>query len=287
MNLMSPQLQAFMSVVETKTVHAAAALLNLTQTAVTQRIRALETQLRTTLFIRSRRGMELTPEGEALLRYCQTVKVLEGETIAKISGAGHISEIEVRIVGPSSTMRSRIIPNLIEVIKKFPNLLLRFIFSDADNLQQQLKAGNCDFAILTATNAAPEMSTKALMPERYKLVCSSKWKKYSLDSILQNQRIIDFYASDQMTLNYLQHFNLLPSMQKTRHFVNNIDAIAELVAAGVGYTTLTEEFASRYIHEGKIIFLNDAKHYEYQPLLAWYPRTEMPDYFATVIANIN
>ena len=68
MSLLSPQLQAFLKVAEQKTVHGAADKLFLTQTAVTQRIRTLETSLGTTLFIRTRRGMALTSEGGALLR---------------------------------------------------------------------------------------------------------------------------------------------------------------------------------------------------------------------------
>ncbi len=83
MSLLSPQLQAFQAIVKYKTVHAAADTLNVTQTAVTQRIRALEEKLRVTLFIRTRRGMLLTSEGEALLRYCQAVRDIEGEALAK------------------------------------------------------------------------------------------------------------------------------------------------------------------------------------------------------------
>lgn len=53
MSLLSPQLKAFMAIIDAKTVHAAASILNITQTAVTQRLRNLEAQLKTTLFIRS------------------------------------------------------------------------------------------------------------------------------------------------------------------------------------------------------------------------------------------
>lgn len=286
MNLISPQLQAFMAVVEKKTVHAAADLLHLTQTAITQRIRGLETHLKTTLFLRSRRGMELTREGEALLRYCQTVKILEGETIAKIVGSGLTTEVEIRIAGPSSIMRSRIIPALLDFPKKFPNVLLHFIFNDVESSQQQLKAGECDFAILPNTHVAQEMSSKALKSERYKLVCAASWQKRSLKEILQSERIIDFNPSDNMTLNYLQHFNLLPTAQKSRHFVNNIDSMAALVEAGIGYTTLTEEFASTHIHAKKMIVLNNNKSYEHYPALVWYPRAEMPSYFSDLVKRI-
>ena len=78
MRLLSHNLQAFIAVVEQSTVHGAAKQVNLTQTGVTQRIRALESDLQTTLFLRSRKGMKLTREGEALLRYCRGAVDLEG-----------------------------------------------------------------------------------------------------------------------------------------------------------------------------------------------------------------
>jgi DNA-binding transcriptional LysR family regulator len=55
--------KAFLATVELGTVHAAAEKMGLTQTAVTQRIKALEADLGLTLFLRSRRGMALTEDG--------------------------------------------------------------------------------------------------------------------------------------------------------------------------------------------------------------------------------
>lgn len=286
MNLMSPQLQAFIAVVENKTVHAAATSLNLTQTAVTQRIRNLEAQLKTTLFIRSRRGMEITKEGEALLRYCHSIKALEGETLAQIAGLGINSEIEISIAGPSSIMRSRIAPKLIKFTKIYSNVLLHFVFDDNEDLHHKLRSGEYDFAIMTADNITQEMTEKKMQPEHYILVCSSAWENRSLTDILKNERIIDFYPFDKMTFNYLEHFNLLELANKSRHFVNNIDSMADLVINQMGYTTLTADIAEKYLQAKQLIILNQAKIFKYQPHLVWYSRTEIPNYFADLIKQI-
>src|SRR5262245_44627485 len=106
MSLLSPQLEAFVTIARHKTVHGAAVALHITQTAVTQRIRMLESRLGTTLFIRTRRGMMLTTEGEALLRYCQAASELEGEALAIIQGAAKETAIRFCITGPTSIMHS-------------------------------------------------------------------------------------------------------------------------------------------------------------------------------------
>lgn len=74
----NPNLAAFKQVAQTGSVHAAAKDLGLTQTAVTKRIKSLEETLGLTLFLRSRRGMQLTADGLALLQHARAVDELEG-----------------------------------------------------------------------------------------------------------------------------------------------------------------------------------------------------------------
>src|ERR1700729_3496524 len=95
MSLLGPNLEAFLAVVKTKTVLAAAQEIGLTQTGVTQRIRSLERDLRVTLFSRSRTGMRLTPEGESLLQFCRSAQDLEGLTLSQMKGKGRDHEVSI------------------------------------------------------------------------------------------------------------------------------------------------------------------------------------------------
>ena len=60
---------AFLKVIECGSFTIAADELNYTQSAVSQMISALEKELKTTLFIRSKFGLQLTKEGEQLKPY--------------------------------------------------------------------------------------------------------------------------------------------------------------------------------------------------------------------------
>lgn len=287
MSLIDQKLLAFIAVVENKTVHAAAKALHLTQTAVTQRIRNLENQLKTTLFLRSRRGMQLTAEGAALLKYCHAIKSLEGETTAEISGMALDAETELKISGPSSIMRSRVVPALKTINQLFPKLRLWFDFNDEEQLPQKLRFGEFDFIITTDQDITDELTFKKLIPEKYVLVCCEKWKKRALKDIIQHEPIIDFHTTDKMTYNYLNHFGLMELASKNRHFVNNIDSMAELVEAGMGYTTLTKETAQIHLQNKEMTYLNKGQYFKYQPVLAWYARVNEPKYFKELIKRIN
>lgn len=283
MSLLSPQLQAFMAVSRHKTVHGAASILHVTQTAVTQRIHTLEAKLGSTLFIRTRRGMMLTPEGEALLRYCNAVTEIEGEALAQIKGAATESIIQVGITGPTSMMRSRIIPQCLPVIKKYPNLLAYFDISDIENRVRALRSGEMQFAILRHEDVTPEMEHKKLHPERYALVCTSAWKKRKLHDIISSERIIDYDPNDEMTFNYLKQYNLFHLAKHDRHFVNRTESLALMLQEGLGYGVLTAEFCKPYIENQTLIMLNSGKMYENVMSLAWYTRPEPASYFMALI----
>lgn len=286
MSLLSPPLLAFLAIVKHKTVHAAAESIHLTQTAVTQRIRSLEKSLRITLFIRTRRGMTLTQEGEALLRYCQSAKLLEGEALAQIQKTGSDTEVELTIAAPTSIMRSRILKPCLTVMKKFPNLLLHFDVDDHDDRREKLRAGTADLVILREEDCRPEMQHKILKPEEYILVCSSKWKSRRLKEIIQNERVIDFNQTDTMTFDYLKQYHLFEYAKRGRYFVNRTENLALLATEGIGYTTLAKEYAKPYLEQNELMVLNQGKSLNMAFALAWFDRPEPPNYFSAVVNAI-
>ena len=286
MSLLSPPLEAFWAVVRKGTVQDASKILGLTQTGVTQRIRSLEKQLKTTLFIRSRKGMKLTTEGEALLLFVKGSLDIEGMALSKIQRAAKDSIIEVSISGPSSILRSRVIPNLISLKNRFPYMRYRFDLSDTENNVGKLKTGFCDFAILEHHLVAREMDSKIIKAERYCLYGPASWKRRLLPDILKSETIIDFNQNDLMTFNILDKYKLKPQITKERHFANNTDALASMITGGLGYSVLAEEFAALHVKRGELIKLGEDLFLDYKIALAWYPRHERPVYFQAIISTI-
>lgn len=282
MSLLSPPLEAFWAVVQKGTVQEASRTIGLTQTGVTQRVRSLEKLLKTTLFIRSRKGMKLTAEGEALLQYVKQSLENEGMTLSRIQGTAIDSIIDISISGPSSILRSRVIPNLSNVIKSQKNLRFHFDLSDVESNSDKLKTGHCDLAILEHHDVTKEMDSKILKPERYKLYAATSWKRRSFLDIISTEPIIDFNSQDMMTYNYLDKYKLKSKARPSRHFANNTDALTAMISAGLGYSVLSEEYATPYIKKGEIFDLSPTQFYDFKIALAWYHRPHMPDYFKSI-----
>ena len=266
-----------------KTIHGAVDEIHLTQTGITQRIRTLEKRLSTSLFVRSRRGMVLTKEGEALLRYCQQVEHLEGEALSSIAGTGTEKIVSISITGPTTIIHSRLTPSCIKVAKAFPQLLLKFDMNDNANCVNSLRRGDNQLAIIEPSYLSNEMAHKPLKPELYVLVASPTWKKRSLKDILRNERIIDFDESDQMTFNYLKHYDLFSFANKDRHFANRTTTLSLMIAKALGYGVLPLEFAKPYINSGQLVVINAGKAYPHALTLAWFARHQPPKYFSALI----
>ncbi len=180
-------------------------------------------------------------------------------------------------------MGSRIIPQCIPVIKEFPKLQLHFDINDVENRIKSVRSGEAQFAIVQQADVPAEMCKKKLNPEDYVLVCAPSWKKRTLYDIIQNERIIDFDPTDQITFNYLKKHRLFSKARHDRHFANRIESLALMIIEGAGYGVLTKEFSEHYVKDRKLILLNEGRVYENEIALVWYERPEPPHYFSALI----
>jgi DNA-binding transcriptional LysR family regulator len=90
-----------------------------------------------------------------------------------------------------------------------------------------------------------------------------------------------------MTFNYLDKYKLKTLARKERHFANNTDALISMITSELGYSVLAEEFAQYYVKRGELIKLGGDQFLDFKIALAWYPRSEKPDYFQAIIKNIS
>src|SRR5215831_1274529 len=97
-------LRAFVAVVETGSVTAAAGSLHLTQAAVSQQLKRLEALFATALFERHHKRLRLKADGERLLAHAQRLIALNDEILASMRKPAYAGEVSLGvptdIVGP-------------------------------------------------------------------------------------------------------------------------------------------------------------------------------------------
>lgn len=278
-------LDSFEAIARLGTAHAAAKELGVTQTAITQRIKALEEGMGVTLFLRSRKGMALTDEGSALLQYQKNIIDAEGSLLAKITGE-HRQEVSLTIAGPTSAISTRVADNCLPIYSKYPFLRLNLLSEDHKDLIGMIKRGEADLAIVSPNQVPNEVQSKLLKPDRYLLVCTPEWKGRELKEILKNERVIDFYESDETSNNYFKKFELDSFINSSRLYINQNEALIKYLINGIGFGTLTESVAKPYLDNGALIKLNRGQVMEDPLALIWYTRSKQLQYFEEIIRSI-
>ncbi|EIP99677.1 transcriptional regulator [Opitutaceae bacterium TAV1] len=111
-SITSLQLSTFLAVAESGGVLPAARRINLSQPAVTARIRQLEETLGAALFLRTPRGMTLTPRGRRLLGYARRMAELLAEAAGAVDAAG-AAPVEPLTLAASTTPAAHVLPVII------------------------------------------------------------------------------------------------------------------------------------------------------------------------------
>src|SRR4249919_216642 len=110
------QIEAFLTVAERRSVSSAAAVLYVTQPALTTRIKKLERELGIELFVRTARGMRLTAEGRAFRPHAQRAV----QSLA--SGRELLREL---LVGAAPAISTYVLPLVLRRFQaNFPNVHL-------------------------------------------------------------------------------------------------------------------------------------------------------------------
>src|SRR5687768_6688855 len=142
------QLRYFLAVAEQLHFGRAAAALHISQPPLSRAIRALEQRLGVVLFARSRRRVELTPEGTRLLGEARRLLGQLERTVQEVRGMARGEEGRLR-VGFVSLADFGVLPGLLKAYKAARpgiNLALREMLSPEQ--AAALAAGELDFGLL-------------------------------------------------------------------------------------------------------------------------------------------
>jgi len=140
-------LRAFVAVVETGSVTGAAALLNLTQAAVSQQLKRLEELFDTGLFERHHKRLSLKPTGERLMAHAQKLIALNDEVWSTMSAPAY--EGEVRLGVPHDIVGPYLPPILKRFDKAWPRVRVSLECTTTRSLIEMLQQGRVDLTLTT------------------------------------------------------------------------------------------------------------------------------------------
>jgi LysR family transcriptional regulator, flagellar master operon regulator len=157
--------RTFLEVIKTGSFVGAAANLNLTQTAVSARIRVLEDQLDRPLFVRNKAGARLTPAGEQFQKFATTlVQVWERARHQVGMPAGRQ---KIVTVGGEHTLWNPLLRDwLVWMRHECADVAIRVQIDDEDSLMEQVQDGVIDVAVIYAPPRRTGIITELLVEEK-------------------------------------------------------------------------------------------------------------------------
>ncbi|MET9292165.1 LysR family transcriptional regulator [Streptomyces sp. NPDC003077] len=256
-------LRTFVTVHRAGSFTRAAALLGLSQPAVTSQIRSLERQLGRPLFLRRARGVTPTTVGDELAH-----KVAPHlDALTEITEAGVDDESAARtlhLAGSPEFTSERVLPALTPLIAR--GLSVRAAFGPADDLLNGLAAGHHDLAVTTTRPRGDLLAATPLCDEEHVLIAAPCWAaRLGGPAVLQvtglraldQVPLVEVHESLPLVTRYWSAvFDCAPEASATV-VAADLRGVLACVVAGAGLAVLPRYLCARALDSGEVVALLD------------------------------
>lgn len=238
------KLRVFHAVAEAGSFTHAGESLNLSQSAVSRQISALEEALQVPLFHRHARGLILTEQGEALNRTVREVFAKLAMTEALLTESKEKPAGRLKVTTTVGFGSSWLAPRLAPFMSAYPDVSLSLLLDDAD---LDLAMREADVAIRMHPPKQPDLIQRHLMEIRW-VICASP--AYLAEhgtphrpEELDHHRLVLFgeYRPPVADMNWLAETGRRSSQpRRPRLEVNSLSAMALSIRAGAGIGALPD-----------------------------------------------
>ena len=242
------RLRVFQAAAEAGSFTHAGQTLNLSQSAVSRQISALEQDLDVPLFHRHARGLILTEQGDLLLRTVQDVMLKLDVVRTRLTDSREKPNGELRITTTYALGTAWLTPRLGEFLELYPDIRLQLILTD-DELDLGMR--EADVGLRLREPLQPDLIRRRLFTVRYHAYASTGYLKRhgqpKSTEDLDRHRLVGYSggAGNYLTpmLNSLQ--NTGPEMRAplvSALTLNNMVALKGAVQNGAGIGVLPDYF---------------------------------------------
>ena len=257
------KLRVFHAVAEAGSFTHAGDTLNLSQSAVSRQISALEEALQVPLFHRHARGLILTEQGESLNRTVREVFAKLAMTEALLTESKEKPAGKLKVTTTVGFGASWLAPRLQMFLDAYPDVTMTLLLDDSD---LDLAMREADVAIRMHPPKQPDLVQRHLMAIEWHVCASQEYvKKYGAPQRpedLDNHRLILFgdYRPPVSDINWLAEMGRRPgSPRKALLEVNSLQAMVMAVRSGLGIAALPEYMAADEEAHGMVRLLPDVK----------------------------
>lgn len=265
--MIDAKILTFITVARMKNFTKAAEILNITQPAVSQHIKALEQYYNVKLFYKKGKDIGLTEEGEILFQYALNIHRLEKKVKTQLRNKGAI--IKKYNVGATLTIGGYVLPEIIGEYKKaYENIDIILSVENTDTILKQLKNGDIHFGVIEGLFDKTKVRYKKFMDDELVFVVSphhplAHRNSITIKEVLHDKFILREKGSGTRKIIedalYLRGYTI--DDINVYMEIGSITAILSMVELGLGCTIISKEAVKNSIinNKLKIISIKDLK----------------------------
>lgn len=247
-------LETFLTVCACKNISTAAKQLFVPQPTVSNRIRFIEESLGHELFVRSKRGVELTEQGRIFLPYAEHILETYGLATQALNRPAAIEELTI---GSSLPFTFPFILDKLEDLYGYsPDLSLQMLSVEEGDIAEALTAKKIDLAFTIRAVHGTDLEEHQIGSEELHLVVSKDHPlaaQGGLPELVNGE--LDFIVYYQTYFEMFQQHPLMNLPYKRRFLTNHAGLIKQLILRMNAISFLPLSFVGNEIKRGELTYI--------------------------------
>ncbi|KPC22362.1 Regulatory protein [Pseudomonas savastanoi pv. glycinea] len=232
-------LHTFSLVIAHGSFSAAAERLHLTQPAVSLQIRQLEDQLNLKLIERVGKRLKPTSAGTTLLEHIARIDAVVEDALLELSS--HASGVAGKVaIGTGATACIHLLPPMLQALRRrFAQLDVRVSTGNTDGILKAVEENRLDLALVTLPASGRSLHITPLLEDEFVAIFASSQQPIAAEMTpehLCELPLVVFEAGSSTRLLINEWFLQAGIRIKPVMELGSIEAIKEMVAAGLGYS---------------------------------------------------
>lgn len=231
-------LKVFCDLVDTGSFSVAAAQNYVTQSAVSQQIRTLETRYGRKLVERAKRRVRPTPAGEIFYEISREIVARHQDLEARLQAFSNIVAGTVRVATVHSVGLYEFSDALKRYVKAYPSVNVRLEYKKSSQIYEDVLAGTLDVGVIAYPHKRPQIRLIPFREDQLVMICNPTHPLASHKTIsvkkLEGQNFVGFEkdipthkAIDKVLQKHQVRVNYVAE-------VDNIEVIKRIVEVGTG-----------------------------------------------------
>ncbi|VVE24970.1 LysR family transcriptional regulator [Pandoraea soli] len=233
------QLHTFSEVLDAGSFSAAAARLDLSQPAVSLQVRQLEQRLNVRLVERVGKRLKPTSAGLALLDHARRIDAVVEDAMHALSShaSGEVGEVAI---GTGATACIHLLPPILRAMRKrYPMLDIRVSTGNTDEVVAAVSENRLDIGLVTLPTAGRSLHITPVLRDAFVAIApagDSHWATEVTPQMLSAAPMVAFEPGSSTRLLIDEWFLQAGLRVRPVMALGSIEAIKEMVAAGLGYS---------------------------------------------------